>query len=168
MSRTSSSQAPAAGPRYSRIVPSAPLTLRLWVRARRFRLDREIAEGAVHPTSAGLELRARQLISARTRCELARNLRGLVEHVERPHPIFSAVVVHRNAVSAGAHALIGLAESLEREEPVSPAGVARVRMLLTDGVSPLFNPSSRQTVIDAVWDIQDALEERDGLAQHLH
>jgi hypothetical protein len=28
---------------------------------------------------------------------------------------------------------------------------------LTDGLGPLFNPNSEQTVIQAVWNIEDAL-----------
>jgi len=51
------------------------------------------------------------------------------------------------------------AELLEEGAPVSPRGVVLARRFLTDGLSPLFNPSSRRTVTQAVREIQDALEE---------
>jgi hypothetical protein len=141
---------------------SAPTTLRLRVFLARPWLDRRIAAGADPATTPALELRARQLTSARARQRLARELRGLVEYAERvgSRPTFSAVVIDRRAVSRGRHAILGLAERIEGETPVSPRGVTLVRRLLTDGLGPLFNPNSQQTVIQVVWNIEDALDVR--------
>ncbi len=124
-------------------------------------LDREIAAGSTDGASAALELRARQLTCTRTRRQLARQLRELIEYAERvgSRPMFSAVVIDRRAVSSGRHAILGLAERLEGEEPVSPRGITLVRRILTDGLGPLFNPRSEQTVIQVVWNIEDALGE---------
>ena len=56
------------------------------------------------------------------------------------------------------HPILGLAERLEGPGPVSPVGVASAQTLLTDGLSPLFNRNSEQTVTQAIWKIQDALD----------
>ncbi len=139
------------------------LLLRLRVRLTRSQLDRQIATGEPRVTNAALALRAQQLVSARTRLALARDLRRVVDHVERPRSpsLLSAVVIEPRTVSRGRHALLGLAERLEAAGPVDPAGVVLVRRLLTDGCSPLFNINSEQTVIQAVWNIEDALQARD-------
>jgi hypothetical protein len=135
--------------------------LRLRVYLTRPWLDRRIARGGAGTESAALELRARQLTSTRTRSQLARELRGLVEYAERAgsRPTFSAVVIERRAVTRGRHAILGLAERLEGRDPVSARGITRVRRLLTDGLGPFFNPRSEQTVIQVVWNIEDALQE---------
>ena len=62
------------------------------------------------------------------------------------------------AVMVGRHAILGLAERLAGAVPASPAGVALTELLLTDGLSPLFNRNCERTVIQAIWEIEDALE----------
>jgi hypothetical protein len=145
----------------------ASLALRLRVYATRPWLDRQITAGVYAPTCA-LELRAHQLTCARTRHKLARELRGLVEYAERTEsrPVFSAVVIDRRSVIRGRTAILGLAERLETDDPVTPTGIALVRRFLTDGLGPLFNRSSQHTVIQVAWNINDALEvvERDPLS----
>ncbi len=161
--RASAHQAALLQRRGRSISVQAPLRLRLRVYLTRPRLDRQIAVGGACAVSAALELRARQLSSPRIRLQLARNLRGVVEYVDRrgSRPALSAVVIDRHAVASGRHAILGLAERLEAEDPVSPRGVVLVRRLLSDGLGPLFNRNSQQTVIQAVWNIVEALEQRD-------
>ncbi len=134
-------------------------SLRLRVLMTRPWLDAQLARSGARTATVALDLRARQLTSMRSRRELARQLRGIVDYAERmgSRPMFSAVVIHRRAVTRGRHAILGLAERLEGEEPVSARGVLRVRTFLTDGLGPLFNPNSQQTVIQVVWNIEDAL-----------
>jgi hypothetical protein len=140
-----------------------PPTLRLRVYATRGGLDRRIAAGGDCWSSDALALRAAQLIDPRTRLQTAMALYGIVKYVERlgSRPIFSAVVIDRRAVLRGRHAILGLAERLEGEAPVTARGVALARVLLTDGIGPLFNRNSQQTVIQAIWRIEDALEGAD-------
>jgi|HubBroStandDraft_3_1064219.scaffolds.fasta_scaffold135822_2 hypothetical protein len=143
------------------IDPSPTLRLRLRVYLTRGMLDRRIATGSACESSAALALRAAQLIDPRTRRQTARALYGIVEYVERvgSRPAFTAVVVDRRAVRSSRHAILGLAERLEGGAPAAPRGVALARMLLTDGIGPLFNANSRQTAIEAIWSIGDALED---------
>jgi hypothetical protein len=134
--------------------------LRLQVRVTRTRLDRQLAAGHPCESTAALALRSYQLTNARARQLVARDLRGVVEFVDRAASgrLISAVVIERAAVRAGREAILGLAERLEGTGPVTPRGMALVRMLLTDGVSsPLFNPGCGLSVAQAVWEIADVL-----------
>jgi hypothetical protein len=136
------------------------LGLRLRVRVTRARLDRQLAAGHPCESTAALALRSSQLLDARARQVVAGDLRGVVEFVDRAASgrLISAVVIERAAVRAGREAILGLAERLEGTGPVTPRGMALVRMLLTDGVSsPLFNPGCGLSVAQAVWEIADVL-----------
>jgi hypothetical protein len=137
------------------------LMLRLRVYLTRGMLDRRIAAGSAWESSAALALRARQLIDPRTRRQTAQAFYAIVKYAERVglRPVLTAVVVDRRAVLRNRHALLGLAERLEGGAPAAARGVALARVLLTDGIGPLFNANSRETVIEAVWSIEDALED---------
>jgi hypothetical protein len=126
----------------------------------RGRLDRQLADGRLGESTAALALRARQLADPCERRVLARDLRGIVDYVDRAgsRPVISSVMIHRGAVRGGRQAILGLAQRLEHAGAVSPRGVALARVLITDGLSPLFNPDSEATVVEAVWRIEDALE----------
>jgi hypothetical protein len=140
----------------------AALGLRLKVFVTRGRLDRQITVGHRCEGVAELELRARQLADSRTQRELARNLRGIVDHVDRcgSRRFISSAIIEPAAVRRGRRAILDLAEQLERAAPVNPRGVVLARTLITDGLSPLFNPHSERTVTEAAHEVQDALEEQ--------
>jgi hypothetical protein len=139
----------------------APFGLRLKVRLTRGRLDRRIAAGDIGEASEELALRVRQLADPRSQQELARGLRGVLAYVDQrgTGPVISSVVIEPRAVRYGRRAIIELAERLERGGPVDPRGIVLARALLGDGLSPLFNPRSEQTVTDAVRDVLDGLGE---------
>jgi hypothetical protein len=138
----------------------ATLLLRLRVFVARGRLDRQIVAGCPCESSAALALRARQLVDRRTREQIAADLRGVVDYVQRhgSRTVISAVVIEPAAVRRGRHAILELAQRLEGTAPVSPSGVVLAAALLTDGRSPLFNPNSERTVAQAVSEVRDALE----------
>lgn len=69
----------------------------------------------------------------------------------------AAVPLSRRAVLPWREGLLGLAERLEGPNPVNPAGVARVLVLLTDGTGPLYNPAAADRMGDAMWWIADGL-----------
>lgn len=69
----------------------------------------------------------------------------------------AAVPLSRRTVMRWRESLLGLAERLERPDPVNPCGVARVLVLLTDGTGPLYNPAAADRMSDAVWWIADGL-----------
>lgn len=149
-------------PHARRSTSAAPLALRLRVHLTRGRLDRKIAAGGWGGATPAVALRAQQLTHIQTRRQIAGQLRAVVEHAERQRSrrTFSAVVIDVGAVAVGRHAILGLAERLEAALPARPMGMALTQVLLTDGLSPLFSRHCQRTVIQAIWEIEDALEVR--------
>jgi hypothetical protein len=135
------------------------LRRRLRVQLHRGRLDQQVAEGFGPDPVEDRALRARQLTAMRARRRLARSLRARVRDAERPVGLqmSAAVPLCRRAVLPWRESLLGLAERLERPDPVNPTGVARVLVLLTDGTGPLYNPTPVRRMGDAVWWIADGL-----------
>lgn len=54
-------------------------------------------------------------------------------------------------------ALLGLADLMESESPVSAAGVARLRDLLTDGAGPLYYAGAGRSLASCIWSVADGL-----------
>jgi hypothetical protein len=138
----------------------APLKLRLRVYVTRGTLDRQIASGRPYLSTPTLALRAQQLAEPRTRRQVARTLREIVEHADRRTAgrVLSAVVVEPIAVRRARHPILGLAERLESTARLNPAGVARAQVLITDALSPLFDRHCPRTATQAIYEVQDALE----------
>jgi hypothetical protein len=138
----------------------APLRLRLRVFLTRGRLDRQIRAGHPFEEPAELALRARQLADPRTQLGIARNLRGIIRHADRyrSRRSNSTVVIEPSAVRKGRHAIVELAEQLERGAAVNPRGILLAQTFLTDSLSPLFDPYSERIVAEAAREIQDGLE----------
>jgi hypothetical protein len=146
--------------------PGTPYRLRLKVYLTRRQLDRQIAAGYSCDAAAELMLRAKHLTSPRTQRQIARNLRGVIHYVGRTksHRGISSVVIIPRAVRTGRRAISELAAQLERAAPVNPRGIVLAQSLLTEGVSPLFNPYCERTVAEAIREAQGALEEHPALA----
>ena len=81
-------------------------------------------------------------------------LRHLGARPEKP-----ALVVEPVAVRNARHPILGLAERLEGPAQLNPAGIARAQVLITDGSSPLFDRNSPRTATQAIYEVQDALED---------
>ena len=148
--RDASSAGSAAGP------AGAPVGLRLRTAVGHRRLDRQI-EGGCALSSPELALRARRLTDPRSRRELAASIRGAVRTVERPADRISAVMVDRTAVKHGRAALLDLADQVELASRVTPRGILLTRKLMSDGLSPLYNPRSERTVTEVAREIQEVL-----------
>jgi hypothetical protein len=138
--------------------PQPRLRLRLRVLISRFRLDRELADGQPATGSEERALRAAQLVEPAVRRKVARSLRRTIADAQRPRsPGFSSTVPTRHdAVNSCQEAMLGLAERLERPEPMSASAVAGVLVLLRDGTGPLYNASSQHSLGEAVWAVADA------------
>lgn len=139
----------------------APVKLRLRVYATRGTLDRQIASGRPFLSTPSLALRAQQLTEPRTRRQVACALRRIVDYADQHAAgrVFSAVVVAPTAVKRARHPMLGLAERLESPAQLNPAGIARAQVLITDGLSPLFDRNCPRTVTEAIYDVQEALED---------
>jgi hypothetical protein len=129
---------------------------RVWVN--RHGIDRRLAEGESARSSPDLALRARQLESQRWRRSLSAGIRRLIEDAESPpRPLSSAVPIQRRAIVCARRELEGLASVIEAGGAVAPGGLARVRLLITDGQSPLFSPSHDGAIGEAVRSARAAL-----------
>lgn len=150
--------------------PKPRLRLRLRVLMSHFRLDHELADGRPASASDDRALRAAQLVDPATRRKVARSLRRTVADARgrRLRGFSSSVPTQYGAVNRCRDAMLGLAERLERPEPMSANAVAQVLVLLTDGNEPLYNPSSRRSLDEAIWAVMDAEQDpRRGLRGEL-
>ena len=132
---------------------------RLRARFCTWKLDRALARGASPDSSPALSLRANRLIGREARCRLAQELRELPAHAARPPCRLEAgVPICRQGVLQAVGLLEELAARLEGREPVDASGVARVRVLLTNADSPLFDPVGAEAFVRATRMTVDALE----------
>jgi hypothetical protein len=146
-------------PTAARVV-SPGIGLRVRVRLRRCRLDRELAQGLGCEDSEARSLRARQLATARTRRRLARSARWVAESdPARLSPLFSPPqIAPTSAVYSWREAFAGLAERLESSAPINVCGIARLTELLADGAGPLYNHNTEARLGDVIWWVADGLE----------
>ena len=122
-------------------------------------LDQALADGTCPDESALLSLRAHRLIGLETRRALAGELRDAIGRARRPrHPLDNGARICAAEVLHARHAIEALADRLEGWEPVEPAGVARVRLLLRDGAGPLYNEAYPGGLRGAVRAASEALE----------
>ena len=128
------------------------------------RWDHELARGSAPESSAPLALHAHGLVSAATRRGLASSLTRILGDAAGPGvPDWNALGPrhhHAHVLPARAEieVLIGL---LLAPTPVSARGVALVRILLTDGGSPLYR---RATDRDLMSEIRKATRALDPMA----
>ena len=130
------------------IMGARPLRTRMvWLlaRLRALWLDRQLAAGVVPWHSKPHAARSLQLTSDRSRRALACSLEHLVEHADGPpvHWRSAAVPPCRPQVSEARPVILAIAARLRATAPVDARGMARLRLLLTDGAGPCYTPSGR-------------------------
>lgn len=134
------------------------IALHLRVLVRRYAIDRRIATGCRVGDSAELQLRAVQLTGDEERRRLARTLVDVVAQAERRTcrgPLSAALPVCRTPVLLWRDSLLAIARRVQ-DGTLTPTALARLRLLLTDGAGPLFNPTSERLMSDVVAWIEDA------------
>ena len=122
-----------------------PATVRLIdrIRARLCgrKLDLALAGGASPESSVALALRAQCLVQPVVRGELARSLeRTLACHSGKA--LSGRIGVCGRRVADARRELETVVERLSAPAPVAAAGVARIRVLLSDGSGPLYQERS--------------------------
>jgi hypothetical protein len=143
-------------PRGGSVLQRVTFGARVSARLRAAALDRALAGGAVPESDVAVTLHARRLISPTTRRQLAYTLRGIVESARRPSRP-PARWPDAQVARAGSD-LLALAERLERREAVDARGVARVRVLLSDGGGPLHVNRDADGLVQAAREAVAALE----------
>jgi hypothetical protein len=126
-------------------------------------LDDELARGVPPETGAALALRAQTLGGTRTRNALARSLRNVLDDAQQgSRPRRGQVATLRADILTAADQFERLIERLLEPGIVAARGCARVRMLLTDGGSPLYVRGASHDLgtaaADALAQLEPALE----------
>jgi hypothetical protein len=129
----------------------------LSARLRTRRLDRALARGVPAEGSPALSWRAQALTRPSVTHELGSELRRLVSEAHDPGRALLRVHADPERLIGVEAELRRLASRLDSARPSHPAGVAKVRLLLTDGTGPLYGCSSVQALSAAVQDAFVAL-----------
>jgi hypothetical protein len=106
-------------------------------------LDRQLAAGRAPESSARLAARAQHIVAIRTRRRLARNWENLLRRARRAHGAYNpAIPVRSDRIVAAEPDVHELVRCLTAPLPVPARGVAMATTLLTDALSPVYNPRS--------------------------
>lgn len=113
------------------------LRARRALRVARWAADAELVRRETPPLR--LAWRVEELVTPKSRLELAHTLRSLVREAS-PRYLVSASPVNRLAVRAEAEALLTVSARLaDLERPVAARGVILMERLLVDGSGPLYD-----------------------------
>ena len=131
---------------------------RLAARLRAPRLDTQLAAGVPPATSLALSLRAQALGQSASRTLLGDGIRHVLDEAGGAGRITRArVPVRRSQVLAAAAELEELATRLLAPGPLAARGLAQVRLLLTDGASPLYSRAAAEELRAATTRALEAL-----------
>lgn len=132
---------------------------RLCARLLTWKLDLALARGVSPDTNETLSLRARALIGRRCRLAVAKGLRETLHDAKRmPAVLDPRLPMCREGVLAAAGLLGEIIELLTGSGAVDARGVAQLRVLLEDGLGPLYDRTGREALVRAVADALEALE----------
>ena len=139
-------------------VRRGPSLLRARVWLTRQSLDHRLAHGESTLASPELARRGEQLASIRsgTRSPKASVVSSRTPS-DRRRALSAAAPVQRRPILDARARLEQLAADLDAHEPLKLAGIARVRLLLTDGASPLYAPLPQGALDEAVAHAHAAL-----------
>jgi hypothetical protein len=123
----------------SRRTSAASLLTRVTARLLAARYDRMLAVGVFASPGSGLDVHARRLTTIAEREAIARSLRRSLREVRNPIPQWTARSwTHRPNVMAAADVIDTVTLRLHSPRPVDTRGMARLRLLLSDGTGPLY------------------------------
>jgi hypothetical protein len=121
----------------------APLLTRLTARVLASRYDQMLAVGMSVPAGSALEVHARRLTTIAEREAIARSFRRSLREAGTPPSAWTARSwIHRPNVLAAEELIDTVTLWMHSPRPVNPRGMARLRLLLTDGTGPLYAPRS--------------------------
>ena len=117
----------------------AGMTVRLLAGMFGASLDRRLAAGDVPESGRLLAARAQQIVALGRRRRLARNWEHLLEVAARQPPAGRRGPLCRDRILAAGDDVRDLGVQLRVPLPVTAAGVASARVLLTDAAGPVYN-----------------------------
>jgi hypothetical protein len=117
--------------------PSLAARVMAWLQP--YRLDRQLAVGVPAPAGSALAVHQARLTSVPEREAIARALRNAVHEACVPGgPLSSRIPVHSNNIAAAEDLIDTITLRLHSPRTVSARGMARLRLVLSDGCGPMY------------------------------
>jgi hypothetical protein len=119
--------------------PRPSLVARVTARLRAYQLDRQLAVGVPAPAGSALAVHQARLTSVAEREAIAWALRVAVRDARAGSiPRSSRIPVHPSNIAAAEDLIDTVTLRLHSPRPVSARGMARLRLVLSDGCGPLY------------------------------
>lgn len=123
--------------RSAELRPSLAARVTAWLRASQF--DRQLAVGVPAPAGSALAVHQARLTSMAEREAIASALRQAVHDVHAGGtPLCVRIPVHLNNIAAAEDLIDTITLRLHSPRPVSARGMARLRVVLSDGCGPMY------------------------------
>jgi hypothetical protein len=115
------------------------LAARVTARLRAYQLDRQLAVGVPAPAGSALAVHQARLTSVAEREAIARALRQAVQDSHAGGtPLSPRIPVHITNIAAAEDQIDRITLRLHSPRPVSARGMARLRIVLSDGCGPMY------------------------------
>jgi hypothetical protein len=115
------------------------LAARVTARLRAYHLDRQLAVGVPAPAGSALAVHQARLTSDAEREAIARTLRQAVHDAHAGlSPFSSRIPLHPTNIAAAQDLIDAITLRLHSPRSVSARGMARVRLVLSDGCGPMY------------------------------
>ena len=120
-------------------IPRPSLVARVTARLRACQLDRQLAVGVPAPAGSALAVHQARLTSVAEREAIAWTLRQAVRDARSGgRPLASRIPVHSTNIAAAEDLIDTITLRLHSPRPVSARGMARLRVVLSDGRGPMY------------------------------
>jgi hypothetical protein len=119
--------------------PRPSLAARVTARLRAYQLDRQLAVGVPAPAGSALAVHQARLVTVAEREAIACTLRQALDDANAgASPLSSRIPLHPTNIVAAEDLIDAITLRLHSLRPVSPRGMARLRVVLSDGSGPMY------------------------------
>jgi hypothetical protein len=119
--------------------PRPSLAARVTARLRAYQLDRQLAVGVPAPAGSALAVHQARLTSVAEREAIARTLRLAVRDARTGATLRSSrIPVDPSNIAAAEDLIDAITLRLHAPRPVSARGMARLRVVMSDGCGPMY------------------------------
>jgi hypothetical protein len=129
----------ASDVRHRSAAPRPSLVARLKARLTAYQFDRQLAVGVTAPAGSALAAHQARLTSVAERESIALALRQAVHDARTGGtPLCARIPVHLNNIAAAEDLIDTITLRLHSPRPVNARGMARLRVVLSDGCGPMY------------------------------
>jgi hypothetical protein len=108
-------------------------------RLRAYQLDRQLAVGVPAPARSALAVHQARLVTVAEREAIASTLRQALDDANAgAAPLSSRIPLHPTNIVAAEDLIDAITLRLHSQRPVNPRGMARLRVVLSDGSGPMY------------------------------